>query len=162
VALQVDVDHRVPLVLGHVDDHAVTQDPGVVDEDVEVTEGLDGGVDEPLCALPGRHAVAVGERLASHAVDLVDHLLCRRDVAAGAVGRAAEVVDDHLGALGGEEDGVLAPDPPPGPGDDRHPSVKSTHALRHPFLVRWRRLIGPLSPTKVHARADPTPEEPAQ
>ena len=40
-ALQVDADHRVPLVLGHREDHPVAQDPGVVDEHVEAAEQVD-------------------------------------------------------------------------------------------------------------------------
>ena len=65
VALQVDVDDRVPLLLGHVDEHPVAQDAGVVDQDVEVAEGLDGGVDETLAALPVGNVVGVGHRLAA-------------------------------------------------------------------------------------------------
>jgi hypothetical protein len=38
MALQVHLDHRVPFVLLHVDEHAVTEDPGVVDEDVQASE----------------------------------------------------------------------------------------------------------------------------
>ena len=34
VSLQVDVDHRVPLLLGHLPDRAVPGDPGVADQDV--------------------------------------------------------------------------------------------------------------------------------
>ena len=41
-ALEVHLDDRVPLLLGHVDEHAVAQDAGVVDEHVEVAEGVDG------------------------------------------------------------------------------------------------------------------------
>ena len=38
VALEVDADHVVPLGLGHREAHGVAQDPGVVDQDVEVPE----------------------------------------------------------------------------------------------------------------------------
>ena len=41
-------DHVVPLVDGHVDEHAVAQDAGVVDQDVEAAEGLDRRFDHPL------------------------------------------------------------------------------------------------------------------
>ena len=61
-ALEVDLDDGVPLLLGHVGQHPVPQDAGVVDHDVEVAEALDGGVDEALRALPGRDVVAVGHR----------------------------------------------------------------------------------------------------
>src|SRR3546814_10767871 len=51
-ALQVHLDDRVPLGLAHVREHAVAQDPGVVDEDVETTEGVDRGADEALGTVP--------------------------------------------------------------------------------------------------------------
>jgi hypothetical protein len=76
-ALQVHGDDRVPLLLGHVDEHAVAQDAGVVDDRVQVAERLDRGVDEALRALPRGDAVAVRDRLAAHALDLVDDLLRR-------------------------------------------------------------------------------------
>ena len=40
-ALEVDGDDGVPLLLGHVGEHAVAQDAGVVDDDVEVAERVD-------------------------------------------------------------------------------------------------------------------------
>ena len=45
-ALQVYRDHRVPLGLGHVGQHPVTQDPGVVHHDVQVAEDIDGLLDQ--------------------------------------------------------------------------------------------------------------------
>ena len=139
VALEVDVDDGVPLLLGHVDDDSIAQDAGVVDEDVEVAEGLDGRVHEALRALPRRDAVAVRDGLPAHGDDLVRHLLGRGAVAAGAVGGAAEVVHDDLRSLPGEQQRVLAADAAPGPRDDRYPSVQCTHRARPPF-VRGRTL----------------------
>ena len=52
VAAQVDADHVVPLALGHVDDEAVAQDAGVVDEDVDAAEGLDRRVDQRAGSFP--------------------------------------------------------------------------------------------------------------
>ena len=59
-----------------------------------------------------RDAVAVGDGLAAGADDLLDHRLGRAEVAAGAVDVAAEVVDDDLGAVAGQAQGVLAADAP--------------------------------------------------
>ena len=109
-ALEVHLDDRVPLLLGHVGEHPVPQDAGVVDHDVQVAERLDRGVDQPLGALPRRDVVAVGDRLAAHPLDLLDHVLRRAEVAAGAVDVATEVVHDHLGALASQRQRVLAPD----------------------------------------------------
>ena len=70
VALEVHAHDVVPLRLGHVDEHAVAQDAGVVDEDVEVAERVDRRVDEPLGALPVGDVVAVGDGLAAQRLDL--------------------------------------------------------------------------------------------
>ena len=64
VPLQVDADHRVPLVLLHVHEHPVAQNSGVVDEDVQPPERFDRLVDEPFCPREVGHVLAVGDRLA--------------------------------------------------------------------------------------------------
>ena len=133
-ALEVHLDHRVPLRLAHVGEHAVAQDAGVVDEDVEAAEGVDGGLHEALGAVPVADVVGVGDGLAAHGLHLVDHLLGRAGVVALAVHRAAEVVDHDLGAVVGEEERVLAADPPPGARDDRDATLAQLrHAGSSPF-----------------------------
>ena len=52
VALQVDPDDVVPVRLVHVEAHLVPQDAGVVDQDVELAEGVDGLLDQLLRPLP--------------------------------------------------------------------------------------------------------------
>ena len=129
VALEVDGDDRVPLLLGHVDDHPVAQDAGVVDEDVEIAERLDRAVDQALRTLPVGDVVAVDDRFAADGFDLVDNLLRRRDVGAGAVVGAAEVVDDDAGAFAGEEQRMLSSDSTACAGDDCNSAVKRSHAI---------------------------------
>ena len=77
VTLEVDVDDRVPLLLGHVEAHLVAEDPGVVDEDVEPAELVDRLRDQRLAAVPGRDVVEVGDGLPAGGDDLVDDLLGR-------------------------------------------------------------------------------------
>jgi hypothetical protein len=117
-ALEVDLDHRVPLRLAHVGEHAVTEDAGVVDQDVEPAEGLDGGRDEPLGAVPVADVIGVGDGLAAHGLDLVHDVLGRALVVALPVHRATEVVDDDLGAVVGQQQRVLASDAPSRTRDD--------------------------------------------
>ena len=123
-ALEVHLDDRVPLGLGHVDEHAVAQDAGVVDEDVEAAEGVDRPA-ATSCSAPSQSEMSSLLATASPpmAPDLVD------DVAGPGRPRgpspsidAAEVVDDDLGALLGQHQRVLAADAPPGAGDDADPS----------------------------------------
>ena len=65
------------------------------------------------------------DRLAAGGLDLVDDLLARPGVAAGAVDRAAEVVDDHERAPAGEQQRVLPPEAATRAGDDRHLAVET-------------------------------------
>ena len=122
-----DPHDGVPLLLGHVRQHPIPEDSGVVDEHVEVPERFDGLIDQPLGALPVRHVVVVGYGLAAGRGDLVHHLLGRGQVCARAVGVAAEVVDDNFGAFFGEQDGVLPADAPPGAGDDGDATCQRVH-----------------------------------
>ena len=59
-------------------------------------------------------AVAVGHGLAAHPLDLLYDLLGWGEVATRTVDVAAQVVHDHLGAVRGKAQSVLAPDPPAG------------------------------------------------
>ena len=121
---QIGRHDRIPFLFGHVGEHPIAQDAGVVDEDVEVAELGDRRVDEALGTLPARHVVGVGDRMASQRTDLGSDLLGGSLIAALAVVRPAEVVDDHLGALLGEQQRVLPTDPASGTGDDRDSSVE--------------------------------------
>jgi hypothetical protein len=120
----VHLDDVVPLGVGHVDDRPVAQDPGVVDQDVQRAELRDRLFHQPLGAGPVRHVVSVGDRPSAGRRDLLDHLLGGGRVTAGAVGRAAQVVDHDGGAFPREQQGVLPPEPAPGPGDDGHAAVE--------------------------------------
>ena len=106
---------------------AVAQDAGVVDEHVEVAERLDGRVHEALGAVPVGDVVEVGDGLAATGADLGRDLVGRGVVGADTIVGATEVVDHDLGALGREEQGVLAADAAARPGDDRHTPVERCH-----------------------------------
>ena len=137
-ALEVHADHRVPVLLAHVEDHPVAQDAGVVDDDVELAEGVEGALDDALGALEVGDALAVGDGLAAHLLDLVDHLLGRAVVgAAGAVEVRAEVVDDDLGAVLGHQQRLFAADAAARAGDDRNlPFEQTCHVMPPPAVCR--------------------------
>lgn len=69
-ALDVDLHDQVPVQVLHVLEADVAQDAGVVDEDVDAAESLDGRVDDLVSVLD---AVVVGDRLATGSLDLVDY-----------------------------------------------------------------------------------------
>ena len=118
-------DDGVEVVLAHREDHAVAQDAGVVDDDVEPAEGLDRLVDDALCAVEVGDVVVVGHGLAPTAADDLGDLLGGPLVGPLAGDRAAQVVDDDLRAFCGELERLTPADTVPGPGDDRHLAVEN-------------------------------------
>ena len=115
VPLEVDADDVVPLLLGHVDEHAVPQDAGVVHQHVDVAEGVDGSLDQALGTAEVGDVVGVGDGLAAHGLDLLDHVMSRPGIRSRSVLRPSEVVDHDLGALTSEQQGVLPTDAAPPP-----------------------------------------------
>src|SRR5439155_23957608 len=75
VALEVHGHDLVPLLLAHVEDHAVAEDAGVVDEDIDPPEFVDCGLDDVLPAVHGRDGVVVCDCLVALGLDLGDDLV---------------------------------------------------------------------------------------
>ena len=73
----VDGDDGVLLVLGHVHEHAVAENP-VVDEDVEPAVALDRAADHVLGGVEVRDVVVARDRLSAGGDDLVDDALRQR------------------------------------------------------------------------------------
>ena len=76
-----------------------------------------------LRSLPVGHVVAVGHGLAATRSDGVDHLADHPRRATRPVDLGAEIIDDDLGALVGELEGVAAADAPTRARHDDHPTV---------------------------------------
>src|SRR5690606_14501063 len=125
---QIDAHDDVPVLVLDVDQYAVAQDACVVDHRIEPSEGLERRVDHRGGAGGIRDVVSVGHGLAARRFDLVDHLLRRPDLAAGAVLRTAQVVDHDLRAFGGEQQCVLPADAPARARDQRDLPVQASHS----------------------------------
>jgi hypothetical protein len=131
---QVDPDHEVELLGGHVEHHAVADHPGVVDQAVQAAEGVRGRGHQPPGGLKVADVVLKGEGPPAGGGD-------RR----GRVGRPGQVVDHHRGPGPGAGQRLLAPDALPGPGDDHHLAVQRSHGSS-------RRSAGPWNGGLVHHR----------
>src|SRR3546814_4346741 len=70
MAVQMDEHRRVPLLGGRGDEHAVAHDPGVVDDDMEVTERGDRGFDDALRRIPVGDVLIIGDGVAARRLDL--------------------------------------------------------------------------------------------
>ena len=133
--LEVHADDRVPVVLGHLVEDDVTQDPRVVDDPVEAPEIADRLRDHALGGGEVRDRVEVGHRLAAGVPDPGHHFQGGHPVAAFALFGSTEVVHDHLRAVPRGEQRDVAPDPPARAGD------QDDLAFEHPFahVVALRR-----------------------
>ena len=77
-------------------------------------KALDGGLDQLASTVPVGDVVGRRDGLATRGTDL----------GGGLLGHLAEVVHHDLGALGGEEPRVLAPEPSARARDDRDPTLE--------------------------------------
>ena len=152
VALQVDADHRVPLVLAGGEHHAVAEEAGVVDQHVEPAERVDRGVHEPARAVPVGDVVGVGDGVAAGGHDLVDEELRGALVGAGAVARDAEIVHDDPGTFTRERQRVLAADAARGAGDDDDPAVADSGHVTLLLTFGGRHPTGARSPLSLRRR----------
>lgn len=126
VALEVDPYHRVPLVLGHREDHPVAQDARVVDQDVELSVRLDGQFHQGAGLLVVGHVAEVRDRPATGRPDLLGDLLGGRGgrLAGAVAARLPVVVDDDGRAEPRQFQRFGAPEAATGAGDDRGQSVQ--------------------------------------
>ena len=106
---QVAVDHRVPLLVGHLLDHVVPGVAGVVDDDVEALVFADGRADEALGEVRRGDAADAGHGLAAGVADGLHGLLRRFGV---------EIVDDDARAFAGELERDRAADAAARTGDE--------------------------------------------
>ncbi len=98
-AAQMHPDDRIPVFWRHRHQHAVTQNPGVIHQDIQASKRVERSVHQSLCPFPVRDIIGVDDGLASHRQDLPHHLLCGRFVGTNARRRATKVIDDDFGPL---------------------------------------------------------------
>ncbi|CAB4816479.1 unannotated protein [freshwater metagenome] len=120
------LDDGVPLEFGHREQHAVAQDASVVDDDIEATETVDRLLHHRLSALEAADVAGVGDGFTSSSDDLVGDVLRGASVAAHTIAAGAEIVDDHLGAMMRQEEGVFAANATACAGDDAHTAFTHT------------------------------------
>src|SRR5215468_2801808 len=140
-AVEMYRQHVRPVRPAHAMEDAVTQDAGVVDQDVDAAEGGERSLHDLVGIFRFGDRQRRGDRLAAAALDLVDHLLRGRGIRAGAFEARADVAYDHGGALARHHQRNAAPDAAAGAGDDcdfagHHPGHEAVSAMRP-----WTRLV---------------------
>ena len=123
-AIEMDLHHRVEILVGHLVEVTVAQDAGVVHHRVDAAEFLDPGLDHRARGVRIGDVAAIGDRVAPGGPDLFDDFLRRSFGLTGAFEGRAQIVDHNGGTFCGCHQGDVAPDPTAGPGDQNHLSVK--------------------------------------
>ena len=108
-----DVEVGVPIILAAVDDGPVQGDPGIVDEDVDTAERLDGAVAHGMDLVGPGQVADQRDRSAAQRLDVPPRPFGRRRV---------EVVDGHIRPGAGEAQGDPSPDTPAGSGHQCPPA----------------------------------------
>ena len=121
------VDDAVPLLLGHVEQHAFAQDPGDADCAVDAAELVHGGADDPLARIEGGDVVGDRDRRPAGRFDVRDDSV--RDLTRwlAAVDADPVVVDDDGGAFSGTREGDGATDAASGAGDGDDLVLEESH-----------------------------------
>ena len=140
-ALQVHGHYAVPVLFRLVVKGAISEDTGVVDDDVYLAVGVQRRLDDRLSAFGGVDTIVVRGRLAAGGLDLAHHLVRHGGAGAGAVSGASEVVHDDLCAARGEEEGVGAAKSAAGPGDNSHAVIESNFTHVRPPKKYGRILV---------------------
>ena len=121
-------DHRVPEILGRVDEALVAQDAGVVHAHVDLPEGVEGGCQDRLTPVDAGHRRVAGDGFAARGANLAhDGVGEALGPVARAVPGAAQVVHPHRRTFSSQRERVFAPDSAAGPRDDRNLPVEQTH-----------------------------------
>lgn len=121
VAFEVHPDDRVPLVLGHREDHPVAQDARVVDEDVQLPERGDRRLDQFAGLFVVGDVPGVGDGPAARRTDLGGDLLGRggRGLSRAVPSGLPVVVDDDGRSQPAEFQRLGPAEPATRAGDDR-------------------------------------------
>jgi hypothetical protein len=99
----VDGVDQIPIGVLHVLEADVSEDTGIVNENINAAECLDSSLDDLLAIVD---AVVVGNGLSTGLSDLVDDNIGSLGVAALALEGATQVVDHDIGTSGCEEQTV--------------------------------------------------------
>ena len=70
MAFQVHGQNRIPVRFFHLEDGAISQNAGVVNQDIHAAEGVDSGLDQTFAAGDIGHRVGIGYGFAARRLNL--------------------------------------------------------------------------------------------
>lgn len=121
-------DHRIPLLQAHIDEHAVAQDAGVVDDDTQISKGIRRTLDRTFRPFPFGDVVAIRNCFPTRPADVVHHFTGGTARRTPAIQLGAKIINDDLCSLACELQGMSPPQATPG---------ATTSALSRRVLARW-------------------------
>ncbi len=124
-AFNVNLVNQVPVGIAHLDEALVTQDTGVIDDNVNTAKVVHGALNDFLAV---DHVVRVGNRSTASGFDFFNNLECCIAVGAFTLGAATQIVNDDFGAMLGEQQGVRAANTAASAGYDDNFVVKTNIA----------------------------------
>ena len=78
MTLQVDSNHRIPLIFGHVEQHPFPEDASDGHDAVDTAPGVHGGTDYAAATIHRGDVVRYGDGFAAGGHDLCDHAIGNR------------------------------------------------------------------------------------
>ena len=123
-------DHQLEIGDAHLVKDCIAQNARIVDDAVELAEMIERRLHYGCSGGGFSYCVEVRHRRAALLADQLHYLLGRTDALAAAVGGAAEIVDDHLGAFRGGKQCDLTANAAPCAGHDHRLAVQR-RAIRH-------------------------------
>ena len=125
---QMHLDHRVPVFIRHLVEHAVAQDTGGIDHRMQPTKRIHSLFDHGLDAVHRTDAIGIGNGLTAHGADLGCDLF-------GGASRAqiiaadgcAQIIDDDAGTFLGRKQRTFTANAAATAGYQDHLAVKYAH-----------------------------------
>jgi len=128
VTTQMYSQHRIPFLgcAGHK--HPVAYEAGIVDDGMQIAEGIECSLHYALAGIPVGNILCVGNRFATGGANFIDYFLRRALAFAGlAVRTDTEIVDYYLCALGRKGERIRFAQAIAGAGHDDYSTIANTH-----------------------------------
>ena len=123
-AHQVHLHHQLKIIEAHLRESLVTEDTGIVDDDVELTIGIDRLLDHGCRILAVGHGTGIGDGFAARCPDLLDDFLGRAFILAAAIPATAKIIHHDLRTPARQFQRMGAAKPAPRAGDQRDTTFK--------------------------------------
>jgi hypothetical protein len=145
-------DHQFEIGDAHLVKDCIAQNAGIVDHAVDLAEMIERRLHYGRGGGGFGHCIEVRHRRAAFLPDQLHYLLDGTAALAAAVGGAAEIVDDHLGAFGGGEQCDLTTDAAPCASYDHRLAVQGL-GCRH-LSISHQPLHAPNRPVSLPRAGD--------